>query len=113
MTPIKLSSLKAKPSLVEKLINEPEVLEAFGGPIQFWTWDRLPLDVYMTLADGDSNDIRSRFEIAKDLILDEQGNKMLSGDEVFTPGVMTLVVSEVFSEMGKLSAALPTGKTTV
>lgn len=111
MKPIKLSTLKAKPTLVEKLCQSPAVLEAFGAPIQFWTWDRIPMETYMQLVDADPDDIKIRFEIAKSLILDEDGSTMLQGTEVFTPAVMTEVVSEVFSDMGNLSAGNLTGTT--
>ena len=109
MKPIKLSTLKAKPTLVEKLCKSPSVIEAFGAPIQFWSWDRIPMETYMQLVDADEKDIKIRFEIAKKLILNEDGTVMLVGDEVFTPAIMTEVVAEVFSDMGNLSAGNQTG----
>lgn len=111
MNKIKLSSLKAKPTLVEKLLDDKEIVEAFGGAIQFWTWDRIPLETYMQLVSADQDDIKIRFDIAKKLILDEDGQQMLTNDEVFTPAVMTAVVAEVFNGMGNLSAGNQTGTT--
>jgi hypothetical protein len=111
MKPVRLSSLKAKPTLVEKLIEDADIIEAFGGPLQFWTWDRIPLETYMALVSADQDDISSRFAIARKLILEEDGTVILTGDEVFTPAVMTVIVGEVFSGMGNLQAGTPTGKT--
>lgn len=109
--PIKLSSLKAKPTLVEKLLKDEDIIAEFGAPIQFWSWDRLPIETYMSLVAAESSDVSMRFQIAKTLILNEDGSPMLSGDEVFTPGVMTAVVSEVFKSLGNLSAGTSTGTT--
>lgn len=111
MNKVKLSQLKAKPTLVERLLDTPDVIEAFGGPVQFWSWDRIPLETYMQLVDADPEDIKIRFDIAKKLILDETGVPILTGEEVFTPGLMTAVVAEVFSGMGNLSAGNQTGTT--
>ena len=111
MNKVKLSSLKAKPTLVEKLLEDKEIIEAFGGPIQFWSWDRVPLETYMQLVSASEADIKIRFEIAKKLILEEDGKQMLTGDEVFTPAVMTAVVAEVFNGMGNLLAGNQIGKT--
>ena len=111
MNKIKLSSLKAKPTLVEKLLDDEEVVKVVGGAIQFWTWDRVPLETYMQLVSAEADDIKIRFDIAKKLILNEDGSVMLNGDEVFTPAIMTAVVAEVFDGMGNLSAGNPTGTT--
>jgi hypothetical protein len=42
---MKLEKLASKPQLIKLIIDDAEIIEEFGEPLEFWTWDRQPIDV--------------------------------------------------------------------
>ena len=44
---MKLSQLAAKPQLIKLSIDDEATVKEHGEAIEFWTWDRQPLDTFM------------------------------------------------------------------
>lgn len=44
---MKLSQLAAKPQLVKVVLDDQDTLEQFGEALEFYTWDRQPMEVLL------------------------------------------------------------------
>jgi hypothetical protein len=98
---MKLSQLAAKPQLIKLIIDEESFVEEYGEPIEFWTWDRQPIEVFMKLANQDNQNTGSLVEIVRTLILDENGKQIISGDAVLPSKILIAVISKVVETLGK------------
>lgn len=100
---MKLTEVASKPQLIKITLDEPEILEQYSEEIEFWTWDRQPLEKYLGLVGQDASmeNMPALIEFAKELILDENGSPILADGHVLPTYVMTLAVNKVVSQMGK------------
>ena len=98
---MKLSQLAAKPQLIQVLIDDAETIAAHGESIEFYTWDRQPLEVFMKLANSDHNDSTGMINIVRTLILDENGAEVISGENMIPSSVLIKVVAKIVELLGK------------
>ena len=99
---MKLSQLSAKPVLVKISLDDDEILSEFDEPIEFYTWDRQPMDVFMKLASVDSTNVNgSIIGIVRTLILDEDGKEILSKDNMLPPKILMKAIMKVSEMLGK------------
>jgi hypothetical protein len=99
---MKLSQLARKPQLIEITIDSAEVVEEYGEPITFHTWDRQPMSVFLKLATVGTDDYGRIVEVVRHLILDESGKELFSDDSVgLPPKVLLAVVAAVVDGLGK------------
>lgn len=99
---MKLSELAKKPQLIKVTIDDEDIVKEFGEPLEFWTWDRQPMDVFLKLASIDQNDPASIFESVRGLILDESGAIVLQGENTLPTKIMMRVITKVVEGLGKL-----------
>ena len=98
---MKLSELKAKPQLKQIVIDDEDIQEEFGESIEFWTWDRQPMDTFIKLASIDNSDFATMLVAVKSLILDENGKEVLSDGETLPTKIMMRVIQKVTETLGK------------
>ena len=99
---MKLSQLASKPQLVKLELADDATVQEFGEPIEFYTWDRQPLDTFMKLANQGSNtDNAAAIEIVRTLILDENGKEIITKDQMLPTSVMLRVIGKVVETLGK------------
>jgi hypothetical protein len=98
---MKLSQLAAKPQLIQLTIDDEEIVKEHGEPIEFWTLDRQPIEVFMKLANNDQHNVASMVDIVKTLILDEDGKMILSDDSVLPSKILIAVIAKVVETLGK------------
>jgi hypothetical protein len=98
---MKLSALTAKPQLIVITIDDEETIKEFGEAIEFYTWDRQPMDVFMRLANADHTNTGNIVEIVRTLILDEKGKEILTKDNVLPTHVLMKAISKVTDILGK------------
>jgi len=99
---MKLSQLASKPQLVKLVIDDQATIEEFNEPIEFWTWDRQPIDLFLKLAALDATNQAQMIDSVKDLIMDEQGNKIIEGGVTIPTKVLMKVITKVVESLGKL-----------
>ena len=75
---MKLSQLAAKPQLIKLSIDDEATIKEHGESIDFWTWDRQPLDTFMKLANSDQANAGAMIDVVRTLILDENGKEFNS-----------------------------------
>jgi len=99
---MKLSDLARKPQLTKIIIDEEDIIAEFGEPLEFWTWDRQPMDTFLKLASVDQSNTSNVIAAVRELILDETGKPVLT-DEVALPTVVLMrVITRVVESLGKL-----------
>lgn len=98
---MKLSQLTAKPQLIDVHIDDEDTIKEFGEAIQFYTWDRQPMDVFMKLANASGVDTGGIISIVRTLILDENGKEILSTDAMLPTHVLMKAIAKVTELLGK------------
>lgn len=98
---MKLSQIAKKPQLTKITLDDEEIVKEFGEPLEFYTWDRQPMDVFLRLSAVDPGNQTAIVSSVRDLVMDEEGNKILSGDEVLPTWVLMRVMTKVIESLGK------------
>jgi len=97
---MKITELTATPQLIKFTLSDEELKTKYGDEIEFWAWDRQPLDYYFKMASGGDN-VEAVMEIAKSMILDEKGNPVMEENQVLPPDVAIKAFNMVISTLGK------------
>ena len=97
---MKITELTATPQLINFKIKDEEIVEKYGDEIEFWAWDRQPLDYYFKMASGKDN-TDAILEVAKSMVLDEEGKQVMTDDQVLPPDVAMKAFKEVINSLGK------------
>jgi len=98
---MKLSQLTAKPQLIDIHIDDEDTIKEFGEAIEFWTWDRQPMDVFMKLASASGQDTSGIISVVRTLILDEKGKEILKDDAMLPTHVLMKAIAKVTELLGK------------
>jgi hypothetical protein len=96
-----LSSLTAKPQLVLITIDDEDTIKEYKEAIEFYTWDRQPMDTFMRLASATQENTGTIIDIVKTLILDEQGKMILADDNMLPTNVLMKAITRVTEMLGK------------
>lgn len=99
---MKLSQLSAKPKLTKLVIDDEDTVKEYGEPIEFWTWDRQPIDLFLKLANIDAANQSEMINAVKDLIMDEDGKAIISKENTIPTGILMKVITKVVESLGKL-----------
>lgn len=99
---MKLQDLAKKPQLTKVTIDDADIVEEFGEAIEFYTWDRQPMDVFLKLAAVDQNNAGTIVQAVRELVLDEKGKPVLTDDAILPTKVMMRVITRVVDSLGKL-----------
>ena len=96
-----LKDIAKAPQLIKITIDDADIVAVYGEPLEFYTWDRAPLDTFLTIANGKSADMGVIFEAIKLLVLDFEGNQVIT-DGVTLPGsVLMKVMNKIVETLGK------------
>lgn len=98
---MKLNQLAAKPQLVKFELNDEDTLKEFGESLEFYSWDRQPLDVFMQLANAQRNNGAQMIDVVRKLILDENGKEIIKDDIMLPSNVMIRVIGKIVEQLGK------------
>ena len=97
---MKITELTATPKLIKFTLSDEEITSKYGDEVDFWAWDRQPLDYYFKMASG-GDDMNAVLNIAKSMILDEEGKPVMEDDQVLPPDVAMKAFNLVISTLGK------------
>lgn len=95
-----LKDISKKPQLIQVTLDDEEIKKEFGEPLTFHTWDRQPMDVFTRLANVENNPT-AMIEIVKSLILDENGQPILTDENMPPTGVLMKAIAKVTELLGK------------
>ena len=99
---MKLSQISKEPKQIELSLDDEDTIKEYGEPLTFFTWDRQSMDVFTRIANvGEGNDLVNLLEIIKTLILDEEGNQVLTDKNMLPTSVLMKVMNKVTEQLGK------------
>jgi hypothetical protein len=96
-----ITDIAAKPKLLKLTITEDTIVEKYGDSLDFYIWDRQPLNLFNRLANAGVVKDFDYAELLSDIVLDEKGEKVMKDGNVLPMDVMTAVMKEVGSVLGK------------
>ena len=108
---MKLSQLAAKPQLVKVEIKDDETIATHGEAIEFYVYDRQPMDVFVKLATLDYKNFATLTELIKELVLDENGKPIVTDDLVLPTDVLMKAINLVVELVGKSVSPATTPQT--
>lgn len=98
---MKISELAHKPKLINVVVDDQEVQELYSDAIEFWCYDRQPLNKFVKFANMSEETYPELIEFCQDLILDEDGKKVLDGEKVLPTKILLKCVNKVVEQLGK------------
>jgi hypothetical protein len=98
---MKINQLASKPKLIVLQIDDADVVAEYGEPIEFWTWDRQPLETFMKLASVNQSDPAMVIDIVRTMILDEKGKQVIQGEDMLPTNILVRIVAKVVETLGK------------
>jgi hypothetical protein len=98
---MKLAELSQKPQLINILIDKKELVDKYGEELEFYIYDRQPLDIFSKLANATQDDVAGATMLLKDLILDEDGQAVIADGRVLPIDVMIEAVRLIGDRLGK------------
>ena len=99
---MKLSELAQAPKLIKLIVDDESVKEKYGEELEFWVYDRQPINTFARIAGADPKENFDEIaEVMTDLILDEEGNKVMSDGKILPMDLMTHCMTKVSETLGK------------
>lgn len=98
---MKLSQLAAKPQLIKLTLDDESIVEEYKEPVEFYTWDRQPLEVFMKLANTDNANMSAMVDVVRTLILDEEGKPIIEGETMLPSKLLIASISKIVETLGK------------
>lgn len=98
---MKMSQLAAKPQLVMFTVDNEEIVKKYNEPLDFYSWDRQPLEIFMKLASAQQQNIGEMIDVIRPLILDERGKPIIQGDVMLPSDVLIAAIAKIVERLGK------------
>lgn len=98
---MKLKDLATTPKLEKLTITKSDLVEKYGDELDFYVYDRQPLDVYGKLANADKMDMGETMEVVSELILDEEGKKVCQKDQQLPLDLQVEAMTLIGNFLGK------------
>jgi hypothetical protein len=98
---MKLSEIAAKPKLIKVILDDEEVVQEFGESLEFWTWDRQPMEVFLKMSSIDTENYSVIIDTVKTMILDEKGAAIIKDDIVLPTNIMLRAINKIVEKLGK------------
>ena len=98
---MELTKLTAKPQLIRVEINDEEVIQEYGEPLEFYIWDRQSMDSFVKLATLDYKNFGTVAEVVREFVLDSEGRPVVTADQVLPTNIMMKAITTVIETLGK------------
>jgi hypothetical protein len=96
-----LTQLASKPQLVKLTITQAEIVEKYGDELEFWIYDRQPIEEFIKLATAQQDNQAEMIRMVNNLVMDETGNKIITDGNSLPNDVMLAVITQVVERLGK------------
>lgn len=99
---MKITQLARKPQLVKYTLDDPTLVEHYGSgeSIEFWSWDRQPIDIFMQIAQATADNQSEVVRLVTSLILDESGNPVITDGAMLPTPVMMAAINQITERLG-------------
>jgi hypothetical protein len=98
---MKLSQLAAKPQLIRIELDDEEIRQTYGEPLEFYVYDRQDMDTFIKLATLDSKDFSKLTDLINSLILDESGAPIVKDGMILPSNILIKAIQKVVEALGK------------
>ena len=98
---MELGQLAQKPKLVKLTIDAEAIVEKYGDSLEFYMYDRQPLDVFAKLANFEQNDAGSIIHLLQTVILDANGEAVMHDGLQLPMDVVTECIKVAGDKLGK------------
>lgn len=98
---MELGKLAQKPQLTKLTINSEAIVEKYGDELEFYMYDRQPLDVFAKLANFDQNDPGNIITLLQTVILNAEGEAVMKDGLQLPMDVLTECVKVAADTLGK------------
>ena len=82
-------------------MDDVDTMAEHNEAVEFYTWDRQPLDTFMKLAQANQADTASMIGIVRTLILDESGKQIISDDNMLPTPLLLRAIQKIVELLGK------------
>ncbi len=98
-----ITQLATAPTLVKVTLDQTEITEKYGDSLEFYMYDRQPMDKFLKFAGKDigPDQYGDLIDAMAPLILDEQGQTVVDGDKTLPWDVLSAAVTKVMERLGK------------
>lgn len=98
---MKLETLAKKAELTKLVVDDAETVAEFNEPVEFWTYDRAPIEVYLKLHQAQmAGDVDTSVQIVKTLILDEKGKRIMNDDQILPAQLLARCIGKIMEKLG-------------
>jgi hypothetical protein len=98
---MKINQIASKPQLIKLVLDDKVTIKELGESLEFWTWDRQPLDKFMKLASVRQDNPAEIIDVVKSLILDEEGKEVIRDDIMLPTQILVRIIQKVVETLGK------------
>jgi hypothetical protein len=98
---MKINQIASKPQLIMVTLDDEDTIKELGESLDFWTWDRQPLDKFMKLASVKQDKPGEIIDLVRELILDEEGKIVIKDDIMLPTQILVRVIQKVVETLGK------------
>ena len=98
---LKLTQLAAKPQLIKITVDDESIKEKYGDELEFWIYDRQPIEKFIQIASTISKDYNSAVSLLADLVLDEDGSPVMKDGMTLPNDVVSIVLHKIIDYLGK------------
>jgi len=98
---MKLSELAKKPQLIKLTIEKKDIVEKYGDALEFYMYDRQPIDIFSKMADITSDNAGEYINILQNVILREDGSPVITEEEILPIDVLTEAMVLIGDRLGK------------
>ena len=96
-----LKDLAKTPTLVKVTLDSEDIVAEYGEPLEFYTYDRQPMDVFLKVAASDRQDFSQLVDVLKTMVLDAEGNMVMKDGLILPSRVLVAVFSKMVEVLGK------------
>ena len=96
-----LTDLAVKPTLIKLTITEANIVEKYGEELDFYIYDRQPLDTFAKLATMTQDNPLEFTDMLVDLILNDKGEPVMTDGKILPIDVITQAVKLIGDKLGK------------
>jgi len=98
---MKLAELAAEPKLIKIILDDEDLVKKYNEPLEFWIWDRQPIDSYMRMAKSTTENFDDIVSAVNEMILDEEGKRIVQGNVMLPTNVLMKAFTKVIETLGK------------
>lgn len=107
-----IKDFASKPKLIEVVIDNKDVVERYGEPITFYTYDIVRMSTYFDFFNARSNNEFANLDkMMKSMILDKDGKQVLADDEDLPIDIAAGAINKIGEILGKSQSKASTQTT--